>query len=106
MTCRYMRVIVFFDLPTLSASERRQYNIFRKFLVRDGFFMMQESVYCKLAMNQLSANAIISQIKANKPASGLVQVLTITEKQYSDIEMIVGKKETDVIETTDRTVVL
>lgn len=101
-----MRVIVFFDLPTLSASERRQYNIFRKFLVRDGFFMMQESVYCKLAMNQLSANAIISQIKANKPASGLVQVLTITEKQYSDIEMIVGKKETDVIETTDRTVVL
>lgn len=106
MTCRYMRVIVFFDLPTLSASERRQYNVFRKFLVRDGFFMMQESVYCKLAMNQLSANAIISQIKANKPASGLVQVLTITEKQYSDIEMIVGKRESDVIETTDRTVVL
>lgn len=68
--------------------------------------MMQESVYCKLAMNQLSANAIISQIKANKPASGLVQVLTITEKQYSDIEMIVGKRESDVIETTDRTVVL
>lgn len=101
-----MRVIVFFDLPTLSASERRQYNVFRKFLVRDGFFMMQESVYCKLAMNQLSANAIISQIKANKPASGLVQVLTITEKQYSDIEMIVGKRESDVIETTDRTVVL
>lgn len=101
-----MRVIVFFDLPTLSASERRQYKIFRKFLVRDGFFMMQESVYCKLAMNQLSANAIISQIKANKPASGLVQVLTITEKQYSDIEMIVGKRESDVIETTDRTVVL
>lgn len=106
MTCRYMRVIVFFDLPTLSASERRQYNVFRKFLVRDGFFMMQESVYCKLAMNQLSANAIISQIKANKPTSGLVQVLTITEKQYSDIEMIVGKRESDVIETTDRTVVL
>lgn len=101
-----MRVIVFFDLPTLSASERRQYNVFRKFLVRDGFFMMQESVYCKLAMNQLSANAIISQIKANKPTSGLVQVLTITEKQYSDIEMIVGKRESDVIETTDRTVVL
>lgn len=68
--------------------------------------MMQESVYCKLAMNQLSANAIISQIKANKPTSGLVQVLTITEKQYSDIEMIVGKRESDVIETTDRTVVL
>lgn len=101
-----MRVIVFFDLPTLNASDKRAYLTFRKFLIKDGFFMMQESVYCKLAMNQLSANAIILKIKANKPPCGLVQVLTITEKQYSDIEMIVGEKETDVIENTERMIVL
>ena len=106
MTCRYMRVIVFFDLPTLTASDKRAYLTFRKFLIRDGFFMMQESVYCKLAMNQLSANAIISQIKANKPASGLVQVLTITEKQYSDIESVLGEKQSDVIDSAERMVIL
>lgn len=106
MTCRYMRVIVFFDLPTLTASDKREYNAFRKFLIRDGFFMMQESVYCKLAVNQAAANAIVMQLKTNKPESGLVQALIITEKQYSQIEMIVGKKQSDVLDTTDRTVLL
>lgn len=61
-----MRVIVFFDLPTLTASDKREYNAFRKFLIRDGFFMMQESVYCKLAVNQAAANAIVMQLKTNK----------------------------------------
>lgn len=73
MTCRYMRVIVFFDLPTLSAEEKRAYIKFRKFLIQDGYIMMQESVYCKLAMNQNSANAMIMKIKHNKPLAGLVQ---------------------------------
>lgn len=101
-----MRVIVFFDLPTLTAAERGAYNKFRKFLVKSGFFMMQESVYCKLAMNQTSANALIALLKQNKPSTGLVQVLTVTEKQYSDIEIVVGEKQNDVVETIERTVVL
>ena len=89
-----MRVIVFFDLPTLSAEEKRAYIKFRKFLIQDGYIMMQESVYCKLAMNQ------------NKPSAGLVQVLTITEKQYSNIEMIVGENQSDIISTSERMIVL
>lgn len=101
-----MRVIVFFDLPTLTPAERGAYTRFRKFLISSGFFMMQESVYCKLAMNQASANAILDVIKLNKPAAGTIQVLTVTEKQYSDIEMIVGEKQSDVVETIERTVVL
>lgn len=106
MTCRYMRVIVFFDLPTLSAEEKRAYIKFRKFLIQDGYIMMQESVYCKLAMNQNSANAMIMKIKHNKPSAGLVQVLTITEKQYSNIEMIVGENQSDIISTSERMIVL
>ncbi|MDD3092982.1 MAG: CRISPR-associated endonuclease Cas2, partial [Clostridia bacterium] len=51
MSYRYMRIIVFFDLPTVSYAERREYTRFRKFLIRSGFLMMQESVYCKLAHN-------------------------------------------------------
>ena len=68
--------------------------------------MMQESVYCKLAQNQNAANAIVDHIRRNRPSEGLVQVLVITEKQYSNMEMIVGKKKSDVINTTDRLVVL
>ena len=106
MSFRYMRVIVLFDLPTLTAAECRSYNQFRKFLIKSGYFMMQESVYCKLVQNQFAANAAIAHLKANKPSAGLVQALIITEKQYSNMEMIVGSKQSDVIDTTERLIVL
>ena len=45
--------------------------------------MMQESVYVKLALNQNTAAAIIDALKKNKPPEGLVQILSVTEKQFS-----------------------
>lgn len=68
--------------------------------------MMQESVYCKLANNQSSANAIIEQVKKNHPDQGLVQILTVTEKQFSNMEIIVGDKKTDVVVSSERMVIL
>lgn len=106
MISRYMRIIVFFDLPTYTAADRGNYNKFRKFLLKDGFFMMQESVYCKLAVNQEAANAIIMQVKANKPNQGLIQALTVTEKQFSSIELILGENYSDVVNTTERIIVI
>lgn len=106
MNLRLMRVIVFFDLPVTTVQGLRAYTKFRKFLIKDGFFMMQESVYSKLAQNQLAANALISHIKKNSPDEGLIQILTITEKQYSNIEMIIGSKKGDVINDSKRIVVL
>ena len=106
MNYRYMRVLVMFDLPVTTPIGRREYTQFRKYLIKDGFMMMQESIYSKLAQNQASANAIIERVKINKPTHGLVQILTITEKQYSNIEMIVGEKKSDIISTSERMVVL
>lgn len=101
-----MRVIVFFDLPVTTVAGRRAYTQFRKFLIQDGFFMMQESVYCKIAQNQNAANALVDHIRKFSPSDGIVQVLTITEKQYASMEMIIGERKNDVINTTERTVVL
>ena len=69
-----MRILVFFDLPVLTEKERRDYRQFRKFLIRSGFMMMQESVYCKLAQNSTAAEIIIDNVKKNKPGDGLVPV--------------------------------
>ena len=68
-----MRVIVFFDLPTLSAEDRREYAKFRKFLIKGGFMMMQESVYTKMALNKTVADSVVESVKRNKPPKGLVQ---------------------------------
>lgn len=81
-----MRVIVMFDLPVTTPDARKQYSAFRKYLIKNGFLMMQESIYCKLAQNSTAAETIIENIRKNKPSDGLVQVLKITEKQFSKIE--------------------
>lgn len=101
-----MRIIVMFDLPVVSANDRREYTRFRKYLIKSGFLMLQESVYCKLAQNSTAADLIIQNLKKNKPLSGLVQTLKITEKQFSRMEHIVGQKESDVLDSDERLVFL
>ena len=66
-----MRVIVFFDLPVETLENKRNYRQFRKFLIKKGFMMLQESVYCKIALNQTVANAIVGAVKSNKPDDAL-----------------------------------
>ena len=68
--------------------------------------MLQESVYCKLALNSTVAEAIVSNIRKNKPIEGLVQVLTITEKQFSKVELIVGTKKSEVLDSDERLIIL
>ena len=101
-----MRIIVMFDLPVTTASNRREYTRFRKYLIKNGFLMMQESVYCKLAQNSTAADLIVQNVKKNKPISGLVQTLRITEKQFSRMEYIVGEKTNEVLDSDERIVIL
>ena len=101
-----MRILVFFDLPTESASERRAYTQFRKYLIKNGYMMLQESVYCKLAANQTIVNAQIENLRRNKPPDGLVEVLTITEKQFARMEFIVGSRQGDIVDSDERYVEL
>lgn len=106
MSYRYMRIVVFFDLPTETVENRRDYRRFRKTLITNGFLMLQESVYCRMALNQNVASSIVETIRRNKPPKGLVQALIITEKQFSKMDYIVGEWSTDVISDDKRIVIL
>ena len=101
-----MRVLVFFDLPVSTSENRRAYSKFRKFLLKNGFMMLQESVYCKLALNGTAVNAIVDNVHKNKPEEGLVQLLTVTEKQYSKMDIIIGEMKSEVLNSDERLVVL
>ena len=100
-----MRVLVFFDLPTVTCENRREYARFRKFLIKNGFLMMQESVYSKMALNQTVAASVVERVKNNKPAEGLVQMMTITEKQYNRMEYVCGEFNSEVLCSDERLVV-
>lgn len=106
MSYRFMRVIVFFDLPMVTSSERREYTRFRKHLLKSGFMMVQESVYSKLALNSTVADAIRSNVRKNKPVQGLVQMLTVTERQYSKMEFVVGESKSNVLDSDERLVII
>ena len=55
-----MRLIVFFDLPVDTALQRKSYRVFRKFLIKDGYLMMQESVYSKMVLDGAAAESAIT----------------------------------------------
>ena len=101
-----MRVLVMFDLPVTTAAGRKEYTRFRKFLIKSGFMMLQESIYCKLATNDSAADTIISSVRAHKPEDGLVQVLRVTEKQFARMEYIVGEAANGVLDSSERIVFL
>ena len=101
-----MRVLVFFDLPVITAENRRAYVKFRKFLLKNGFLMLQESVYCKLALNGTAVNAIVDNVHKNKPEEGLIKLLTVTEKQYSKMDIVIGNVKSEVLDSDERLVIL
>lgn len=101
-----MRIIVFFDLPVVTNENKREYIRFRKYLIKSGFIMMQESVYCKMVLNQTAVTTMVNSIRKNKPEQGLVQILTITEKQFSKMEYITGECKSDVLQSDERLVIL
>ena len=101
-----MRVIVYFDLPVLTASDMKEYRKFRTYLLKTGFIMEQESVYSKLALNGNAAKFVSHDISNHAPPKGVVELLTVTEKQYSNINYITGEMNSEYINTTDRLVLL
>lgn len=68
--------------------------------------MLQESVYCKLALNGTNVKTIVDGIYRNKPEEGLIQLLTVTEKQYSKMEIVIGDVKSEVLDSDERLVIL
>ena len=101
-----MRVIVFFDLPTETNDEKREYRAFRSFLIKNGSVMMQESVYSKIVLNNTVLDAVCRNIRRNKAKKGLIQVLTVTERQFEKMEFIAGTSQSSVIDSDEKLVVI
>lgn len=96
-----MWLFVFFDMPTNTQKERKAAARFRKNLLKDGFNMMQYSVYVRHCASRESAEVHIKRVKAFMEAYGQVSILSITDKQYGEILNFWGKK-TEVLPATPK----
>ncbi|SDB90526.1 CRISPR-associated protein Cas2 [Pelagirhabdus alkalitolerans] len=106
MSYRYMRILLMFDMPTETAKDRKLYRKFRKFLIDEGFIMHQFSVYSKLLLNGSAKSAMITRLESHAPKSGLITLLTVTEKQFSRMIYLSGDRDTSVANSDNRIVYL
>lgn len=95
-------VIVMFDLPTDTVQARKQYTLFRKHLLNDGFVMMQYSIYMRHSASNENAQVHAKRIKARLPSDGEVRIIKITDKQFGRIEVFYGKKRRPIEKTPEQ----
>lgn len=89
---RCMWIITMFDLPTDTKAARRSYTQFRKNLIKDGFTLMQYSVYIRHCASEENAKVHIQRIEQMIPPQGEIRIVTITDKQFERMRVFWGKK--------------
>lgn len=87
---RFMRLFVFFDLPVKTEEQRREANRFRKYLVSEGYVMLQLSVYTRICNGPDAVKKHENRLKKHLPSEGNVKSLTVTEKQYANMKLLIG----------------
>jgi len=92
---RIMWVLVFFDLPTETKKDRKIYTDFRKKLLKDGFTMFQFSIYLRHCPSAENAEVHIMRVKKSLPEYGSTGILCITDKQFGNMNIFYGRKETE-----------
>ena len=103
---KFMRLIVFFDLPVKTKAQRKVYTRFRKFLLRDGYDMVQYSVYARIMNGNDFLEKHIKRLKSNLPQEGSVRALQVTEKQYTKIKILVGSQKPQEKAVTSQQILL
>ena len=86
-----MRMLVFFDLPVKTKKERGIATRFRNFLLKDGYYMLQFSVYARVCNGSDAVEKHRARLRANVPENGSVRLLIITEQQYMRTEILIGQ---------------
>lgn len=92
---RIMWIFTFFDLPIQTKDEKRAYSLFRKHLIKDGFFQLQYSVYIRHTTSVESMEVHIKRIERALPKKGKVSILTVTDKQFELIKHYWGTERVD-----------
>jgi CRISPR-associated protein Cas2 len=92
---RIMRIIVLFDLPVMTPKERRAANQFRHFLIGDGFDMLQYSIYARICANSDIKDKHIQRVRREAPSEGSVRILSVTENQFTNMDILVGEKTSE-----------
>lgn len=88
---RFMQLFVLFDLPTKTKRDRFNANRFRRELIKDGYQMLQFSIYTRLCKGEDTVEKHRKRLNKSLPPRGNIRVLQVTETQYSRMQILVGE---------------
>jgi CRISPR-associated protein Cas2 len=88
---RWMWILVFFDLPVVQKAERAAATKFRNNLLKDGYLMLQWSVYARVCNGLERVQKHVARLKQMVPSRGSIRVMTVTEQQFARMELLIGK---------------
>lgn len=97
-----MRAMIIFDLPVVTKKERKLATGFRKFLLDDGFEMLQYSVYTRLCPDRDNAYTHLDRIKKVAPKNGSIRMFMLTEHQFADMHVLAGEKSIQETKNTPK----
>lgn len=97
-----MWVLVHFDLPTDTKKDRKNYAVFRKKIMADGFSMFQFSMYIRHCNSRENADVHIKRVKSMLPPKGHVGIMCVTDKQFGMMEIFRGREPVDTPETSQQ----
>ena len=87
-----MRLVCMFDLPSETKNEMREYRVFRKKLLENGFVMLQYSIYYRSLPNRSALKKYESLLKKYVPQGGNVRLLYVSETQFQDMILLAGSR--------------
>lgn len=89
---RIMWLLVMYDLPTETKTDRRNAQQFRKRIMKDGFQMFLFSKYLRHCISRENAEVHIARVKKILPPHGTIGILRITDKQFGEMEIYTNRK--------------
>ncbi|MDE2039240.1 MAG: CRISPR-associated endonuclease Cas2 [Elusimicrobia bacterium] len=87
-----MWLFALFDLPVDDRKARKEYARFRKSLQREGFEMLQFSVYARYCPSEESSDTHRRHVHTVLPPYGQVRLLSVTDQQFAKMEVFFGEK--------------
>jgi len=88
-----MWIMVFFDLPVGCKSQRRAATRFRNYLLKDGYIMLQYSVYGRICNGQERVEKHLKRLQSALPPKGHIRALQVTDRQYGRMKLLLGNRD-------------
>ena len=79
--------------PTDKWGTKTEYTKLRKLLQKDGYIRIAPEVYMRIVQNRKTAEKHYRRIDEIAPKTGVVRLLRLTEKQYSNIHLVTGEAD-------------